>query len=112
MTDPQPISVAEAREKVAWLALTIGATMPPSNYDRHRLWQRILATAQQAERRWVPVSERVPEGFAWVLAYHDGMMATMLYSSERGFHGRTENNMAMFADRITHWMPLPAQPEV
>lgn len=54
--------------------------------------------------RWIPVGERMPDDvFDYVHVYYDGMIATMCYSKQEGFHGATANRMEIFAREITHW---------
>jgi hypothetical protein len=60
--------------------------------------------ALRAKHRWIPVEERMPDDvFDYVHVYYDGMVATMCYSKEKGFHGSTANRMEMFSHEITHW---------
>jgi hypothetical protein len=75
--------------------------------QRHDAWVDALESrinSLEAERRWIPVSERLPNHLSdYVYVYYDGMVATMLYSIDKGFHGSTPNRMEMFAHEITHW---------
>ena len=74
---------------------------------------------------WIPVSERLPEWYVWVLCYNENL----------DHQDRTHHNMRFFQARkvetgdgndgwrwntnltdvieigVTHWMPLPAPPE-
>lgn len=66
----------------------------------------------QAERRWIPVTERLPEGNNYVMVYSPkaGKACYGFYAKEtgrwildRGHWGNDET--------VTHWQPLPEGPE-
>lgn len=68
---------------------------------------------QLNERRWTPVTERLPEERQKVLAYsyrlHGGSEPGSVCVFDNGtFHGIDW----LGAVTATHWMPLPAPPEV
>ena len=59
----------------------------------------------EAQQRWIPVSERLPENSDWVLGLYDGYRVTspIYYDVEYGWAcGETPD----------YWMPLPEPPEV
>ena len=70
----------------------------------------------EAQQRWIPVSERLPEKHECVLLlmkskrYGVGVGIGHRLSSER--HGWMVTYLPMPYDEITHWMPLPNPPEV
>lgn len=65
----------------------------------------------EAERRWVPVSERLPEAETRVLvATPTGYMEVDWRFSEPIIDCGLANFYSL--DNVTHWMPLPEPPEV
>lgn len=64
------------------------------------------------ERGWIPVSERLPDGYENVLCYWGDHVAPDIGS----FHAPdvwqdANDNMGEFDAPPTHWMPLPAAPK-
>ena len=66
----------------------------------------------EAERRWIPVGERLPteDGYYWAL---DIFKQEQKYKFVQG-KWRDQSGMLVeyLATRVTHWMPLPNPPEV
>jgi len=62
----------------------------------------------EAERRWIPVSERLPENISNVLILSRGEQLIASYLSKYSLW------YVPFVDKpvVTHWMPLPELPEV
>ncbi|HHH6999367.1 TPA: DUF551 domain-containing protein [Escherichia coli] len=61
---------------------------------------------------WISCSERMPKGYADVLVT-DGEHVEVKWWDESGYwNSWTELNSDIFADEITHWMPLPEPPQV
>ena len=60
----------------------------------------------EAERRWIPVGERLPKDGLVVLVMNDrvGVKSIAISRRDVGYW----NNVRF---ETTHWMPLPAQPE-
>jgi len=58
----------------------------------------------QAERRWIPVSEKLPNDWQNVLAYSDAIHTAIYFKKD--FVGS-----AGYLPGVTHWMPLPPPPE-
>ena len=59
---------------------------------------------------WISCSERMPRGYADVLVT-DGEHVEVKWWDESGYwNSWTELNSDIFADEITHWMPLPEPP--
>lgn len=62
----------------------------------------------QAERRWIPVSERLPEEGVEVLVFDEkGDYLTDCLRRWQNGSLNWEND----DDGVTHWMPLPEPPE-
>ena len=60
---------------------------------------------------WISCSERMPKGYADVLVT-DGEHVEVKWWDESGYwNSWAELNSDIFADEITHWMPLPAAPQ-
>ncbi|EOJ5404665.1 DUF551 domain-containing protein [Escherichia coli] len=60
---------------------------------------------------WISCSERMPKGYADVLVT-DGEHVEVKWWDESGYWDSwTELNSDIFADEITHWMPLPEPPK-
>ena len=70
--------------------------------------------SQEAERRWIPVSERLPEHMQRVIVSNGRSVgeAKYFYFAGVGFrHGWYQiDGMALGASYATHWMPLPEPP--
>jgi hypothetical protein len=73
-------------------------------------WLRMERQRLRSYLRWIPVSERLPEGSCRVLAW-DGTRV-----SEVHFHPRAKQSEQWYSfaghESPTHWMPLPEPPEV
>ena len=74
-------------------------------YDIYRLQSRVAEL--EAERRWIPVSERLPEENKCVLVYDAGgnMTVDFLVTS-----AEVEKYFWLAEYRILFWMPLPESP--
>ncbi|TGH60172.1 DUF551 domain-containing protein [Escherichia coli] len=60
---------------------------------------------------WISCSDRMPKGYADVLVT-DGEHVEVKWWDESGYwNSWTELNSDIFADEITHWMPLPKPPQ-
>ena len=59
----------------------------------------------EADRRWIPVTESLPEIRTYVLAYHSPGIVIAGLTSDRKWYGLCE------VHGITHWMPLPQPPK-
>lgn len=64
---------------------------------------------QELERRWIPVSERLPEGWTEVLFCLEGRKVVCGFRAAGKWHMSDERPINV-QTVITHWMPLPAPP--
>ena len=86
--------------------------------DRCARYAEEIAVAQERQR-WIPVTERLPEAtdgdyvlacVTWKDTHIDYQNAVvMAFVSEDGL---VDVEMDCVLDGVTHWMPLPAPPEV
>lgn len=79
---------------------------------REALNMAISALREQEERRWIPVTERLPEPGERVLAT-DGGFVGELYVNSRGQWKRynvNDHSLLMALD-ILWWMPMPQPPK-
>jgi hypothetical protein len=69
----------------------------------------------QAERRWIPVSERLPEYDCTVLALLDDHTIIMCCYTTNGVGAFFDPDVRAVSDNFiehpSHWMPLPEPPE-
>ena len=102
--DTESLTVAELRERVAELEYAA---------ELDRTADLYAAPQPAAQDRWIPVSERLPEIATDVLVYgvnHGSASYTVagLFSGSWGSQETEETTRF----EPTHWMPLPAVPEV
>jgi hypothetical protein len=87
--------------------------MAGMGYVKDRWTEAMQPTPQEWDRRWIPVSERLPEPFVPVLAWFASPVTRKLKYAEvthRGLAGDWQHSQQF--DKPTHWMPLPEPPEV
>ena len=73
----------------------------------------VAALREQEERRWIPVTERLPEADVAVLArcfYRESWRTLVCHKSKRNA-GEWYTNVAGQWVQVTHWMPLPEPPK-
>lgn len=109
------VSLLEAQQtRIAQLEAELKEEM----YRHDRVQDFEVAEAQELaklreERRWIPVTERLPESEGCYIVYTArGSGCTAHFYPERRFHSgytREPGWGGKFA--ITHWMPLPKPPE-
>ena len=117
MTREEAIKYAEAmkakvQERIEFFRL--GHTHAPEVHysDLAFLSAAISALREQEERRWIPVTERLPECGKRVLAT-DGGFVGEFYINKRGQWQRynvNDSSLLMALD-ILFWMPLPEPPK-
>ena len=61
----------------------------------------------EAERRWIPVSERLPEDLQSIIVFTKDRKTYIIRFLE--LYGR--EGFGSLSDIVTHWMPLPESPE-
>lgn len=59
-------------------------------------------------KRWIPVTERLPEKLENVLAWCDDCFIEVCYRIGNGWEKTWSNEEIFF---VTHWMPLPEAPK-
>ena len=77
---------------------------------KRRIIELMEPTEYELARRWIPVSERLPEPHGHVLGWQPDFARpaeVWIGSSGQWLGGDFEP-----AGHITHWMPLPEPPEV
>ncbi len=85
--------------------------------DQPALIARIEAL--EAERRWIPVGERLPEVFGEYIVAIDGGSVTRYFFTPEALHvpmnsawrGPSWGNGFGEVYSVTHWMPLPSPPD-
>ncbi|EES5804599.1 DUF551 domain-containing protein [Escherichia coli] len=60
---------------------------------------------------WISCSERMPKGYADVLVTNGEHVEVKWWDESGYWNSWTELNSDIFADEITHWMPLPEPPQ-
>jgi hypothetical protein len=81
---------------------------PPPGFDFDGMESRPLRRPP-CEHCWIPVSERLPEDYADVLAIADNGQKLLAWRED----GRWQSLVnSPELDSVTHWMPLPEPPEV
>ena len=78
-------------------------------YDRHQYMKGHMDGVAEATPRWIPVTDRLPERFVYVLAMTDFGEAAVarLKGNGRWYIGWDNDRY----EGITHWMPLPEPPK-
>lgn len=81
--------------------------MQEEAYSRNEDILKLHIAELEAERRWIPVSERLPEkdGYYLVSDDHDGVLSCEFMTGRR-FQPLWE------VPGVLYWMPLPEPPEV
>ena len=71
----------------------------------------VAALREQEDRRWIPVTERMPETFVPVLAYIPSEVPLPTihesYIADHGAWVRISTGERYKPYAVTHWMPLP-----
>lgn len=81
----------------------------PATREAHRMG--IEALREQEERRWIPVTERLPDGECIALGYQNEMLIGYIGDSEYSDTGYAAESDGEHLSDVTHWMPLPDTPK-
>lgn len=108
-----PGTSAEALAEIAYYAGFRGEETVAKTLDDACILA-VAALRAQEERKWIPVTERLPERTMPphdVLVYHDlncGMFIDRAWYSHEKNKWRSAVGMSL---KVTHWMPLPEPPK-
>lgn len=81
-------------------------------YDRGQYDKGYRDGKADATPKWIPVSERSPEPWKWILCYCEvGFIEMLRYDDFMDEWDSVNINKAYKKDYVTHWMPLPEPPE-
>ena len=99
------------REEAIWYLTPIAESASRERY-KEALSMAVAALREKEERRWIPVTERLPECGKRVLAT-DGGFVGEFYINKRGQWKRYNVNdySLLMALDILFWMPLPEPPK-
>ena len=99
------------REEAIWYLTPIAESASLERY-KEALSMAVAALREKEERRWIPVTERLPECGKPVLAT-DGGFVGEFYINKRGQWQRYNVNdySWLMALDILSWMPLPQPPK-
>ncbi|EPZ4704317.1 dATP/dGTP pyrophosphohydrolase domain-containing protein [Escherichia coli] len=93
------------------LKINMELQWPEPKDGEPRLHIKELGNSPVTPDGWISCSERMPKGYADVLVT-DGEHVEVKWWDESGYwNSWTELNSDIFADEITHWMPLPEPPQ-
>ena len=70
----------------------------------------IAALREQEERRWIPVTERLPKESGNYIVYYSSTASNKPLISIRHFYGESPEAF-LHNKAMTHWMPLPEPPK-
>lgn len=88
------------REEAIWYLTQIAESASLERY-KEALSMAVAALREQEERRWIPVTERLPDIGKDVL----------IYSKEDGVDVDYYGGDMFGYCNVTHWMPLPEPPK-
>ena len=99
------------REEAIWYLTPIAESASLERY-KEALSMAISALREREQRRWIPVTERLPKRGELVLAT-DGGFVGEFYINKRGQWQRYNVNdySLLMALDILFWMPLPEPPK-
>ena len=77
----------------------------------------VAALREQGDRRWIPVTERLPKKDGQYLCnYHFGKYRGMTFTSVLDYYATDsvphfQHTLGDTTMKVTHWMPLPEPPK-
>lgn len=97
-------------EEAIWYLTPIAESASLERY-KEALSMAVAALREQEERRWIPVTERLPENIAnRVLVVCERSNGVFYAHYEKPFWINLETDKP-FISTVTHWMPLPEPPK-
>ena len=98
------------REEAIWYLTPIAESASLDRY-KEALSMAVAALREQEERRWIPVTERLPENIAnRVLVVCERSNGVFYAHYEKPFWINLETDKP-FISTVTHWIPLPEPPK-
>ena len=74
----------------------------------HLIANGVVISNLETTTKWIPVTERLPEPWKWILGYCEaGYIEMLRYDDFMDEWGSVNINRAYKKDYVTHWMPLP-----
>lgn len=70
----------------------------------------VAALREQEERRWIPVTDRLPKESGYYIVYYSSTASNKPLISIRHFYGESPEAF-LHNKAMTHWMPLPEPPK-
>lgn len=92
----------------------IQSNRPTSGYTMlcEALDMAIAALREQEERRWIPVTERLPEeSSTYIVTANDGYAQRVSFVLWQKKHRMWNLTGARSYWRVTHWQPMPKPPK-
>ena len=78
----------------------------------HLIANGVTLDNQVSSSKWIPVTERLPEPWKWILCYCEaGNIEMLRYDDFMEEWGSININRAYKKEYVTHWMPLPEPPK-
>ena len=99
------------REEAIWYLTPIAESASLERY-KEALSMAVSSLREQEERRWIPVTERLPEniGLYLVIEKHwlDGSLGIKIAKWNTVDWFTADRKSKEITPRVTHWMPLPS----
>jgi hypothetical protein len=81
-------------------------------YLKHQEIAAMEPKPHEWARRWIPVEEALPEDREWCWVYTGSEPFPAIYDARSTNTWTNGDTWEDFDHAVTHWMPLPAPPEV